>query len=109
MSDPHSTSPCGPVSPTLPTCDQMMASAIAAYTQLLSGAREVVKVKSIDNETEFSRRNPDALLKFILNLHQQCPCAQSYAVLGIPCHRAPGRVNFVDHGWEGAYPLRRRW
>ncbi|MBC8729995.1 hypothetical protein [Paraburkholderia sp. UCT2] len=91
----------------LPNCSEMLAAALRAYIALMSGAREVVVVKSIDSETQYGRRDGKALLALIRNLNQRCPCEESLALLGYPASRAPARPTFVDRGWAGDFPLRR--
>lgn len=91
----------------LPSCGEMLASAIKAYLTLMSGAREVVAVKSINSETQYGRRDAAALLSLIRNLNQRCPCEESLAMLGYPASRAPMQPAFVDRGWAGDFPLRR--
>ncbi|NUX55932.1 hypothetical protein [Paraburkholderia youngii] len=85
----------------------MLADALRAYISLMSGAREVVVVKSMDAETQYGRRDGKVLLALIRNLNQRCPCEESLAVLGFPANRSPARPVFVDRGWAGDFPLRR--
>ncbi|WP_345815283.1 hypothetical protein AAGS40_23260 [Paraburkholderia sp. PREW-6R] len=106
MSDP-TTPNCAPAPVALPSCEEMMASAISAYIALMAGTLDVVKIKSMDSETEYSRRNQPALLELIRNLNQRCPCEASLSVLGVPAHRRAAQPNFVDRGWEGSFPVRR--
>jgi gpW len=72
----------------MPSCADALSEALSAYHKLMTGSLDIVKLTRPNGEhVEYAFRNAKMLFEYIKSLNQQCPCAQSYAVLGIPLNR----------------------
>lgn len=77
----------------MPSCSDMLTSAVHAYNALVSG-QEVVEVKFDNTTVKYSPKSMPALLAHIERLHRTCPTGTSAALLGLGGRTRPLSVRF---------------
>lgn len=76
----------------VPTCAQLLASAMAAYHELIVGGK-AVKVKYRDHEVNYTPAMAAELKAYIALLNQNCPNDAATAMIG---RRSARSVRFSD-------------
>lgn len=82
--------PCPDQAAVMPTCSQLLASAMSAYHRLVTGTQEV-DVKYRDHGVKYTQANIADLKAYIASLNAQCPNAAAAAIVG---QRSARRVSF---------------